>query len=158
MKKSNLLTHKVKEECRMCFVLSCVSLILLASVCFDLIKYKDYVEVEAEVVDIYSVRGGEDDGTTYYISVQYHYDEVLYSADVPVYESNIYSLVKIKCNPQNPTEIADTHSLNVKMYIAVFIGIMAIILLADIYFKYRKQKEYKNLNSNPLEIDINKGL
>ena len=97
-------------------------------------------------------------------------DGISYSADkqvipvstnfgiVPIYESKVGSLVKIKCNPQNPTEIADTYSFNAKVSMAVIAGIMDSILLADIYLKYRKEKEYKNLNSNPLEIDINKGL
>jgi len=112
-----------------------------------LITTINYVEVDAIVSNIEKVDESTSDHFDYYYNVtfKYTYNNKDYLGN-RIYENekNIpQNTTKVKCNPDNPTELANLSLLWISIIVSVVFGIIDYFLVIDLinYMRNRNKKE-----------------
>lgn len=145
MKKIKIITNlSEKALLRVLVAVSCMLFILIALMCVHTYKCKDYVVVQAEVIDSYQ-EWDDDDSQATYLTVTFEYGGVVYTADKRVSFANnqLGSLIEIKCNPQNPAEIENTFAFRTMIVISAFVGLFCVFLIVAICQERNKRKRLK---------------
>lgn len=114
---------------------------------YNLVKFiittKDYVKVEAEVVDIVNHYAYSPDGDSiyHYVKLKYEYKGQIYEQEKRIGVFLVYPKIgkkmKIKINPNNALEIKDTYMRNFLILVSSF-SLLFTILLTKAYFIRRK--------------------
>lgn len=98
----------------------------------ECIKYKDYVSFEATVTDAYEKTSYSDDETTtnHYVDISYTYDGEEYTATQQVLSASyaVGDKIEIRCNPDDPSELAGNIVLFVFVILAVVFGFISLVL------------------------------
>ena len=112
-----------------------------------LITTRNYVEVDAVVTNVEEVDNTDSDGIDldYMVTFKYTYNTKEYYGDkLYEYKYKIPSeATKVKCDPDNPTELADYSLLWISIIVSVSFGFVDYFLVIDLinYLKNRNKKE-----------------
>lgn len=123
-------------------ILCGIALVIAISIlAYNLILTTKYVEVEAKVVEVTKIIH-KSNTKTYYITNKFLYNGKQYvvKQDQPNNPSEKEGdIVYIRCNPNNPNQIANTHLIKTLSIIIVIIFAFSTV----IFVSYRKVRENK---------------
>ena len=94
----------------------------------ECVKYKDYVTFEADVINAYNAPSSGESSNRY-VDISYTYNGVTYTTSQQVltqYSSG--DKIKIRINPDDPTELAGNVLLFVFVILAGTFGFIALVL------------------------------
>jgi len=112
-----------------------------------LIISRNYVEVNAVVTNVEEVEKSYDDGIDfdYIVTFKYTYNNMEYYGNKNFQDKDKVpsGATKIKCNPDNPTKLANYELLWGSIIVSVGFGILDCFLVTDLinYMKNRNKKE-----------------
>lgn len=110
-----------------------------ASWLIPLVKSWNYVTVDAVITNIeeFQRSGSDTSDTNYRVTFQYTYENTEYNGDM-IYQGKRQipdTHTKVKCNPDNPTELANFSLFWIGVVITVVFGLVDFFLIKDfIYF------------------------
>ena len=110
----------------------------------NFIRTKDYVKVEARIVDVGYNLHYESDSYSNYIKLEYEYDNNNYNNEQRVVfriNKKIGNKITIYVNPINPVEVRDNYLTKLSVVISVFIIIFNLFCINA--YRIRKNNNYK---------------
>lgn len=107
---------------------------------FECVKYKDYVTIEADVIDAYNAPSSTEN-TNRYVDISYTYNGVTYTTSQQVLtQYSAGDKIKIRINPDDPTELAGNVLFFVYVMLASIFGFISLILgiISSVMKKFNK--------------------
>lgn len=137
--------NSFKQLLKILLFSAAVTLVLTIFVIIDIVKYSNYVTVNAQVESVYI--DYDDDGSITYAVVNYTYNGQYYSKTIEdgVFFSSLSEgdSISLKCNPKNASEIENVTEFKELIFVTI-IAAMFTMLIVFLIVKKRKQNKTKS--------------
>lgn len=111
----------------------------------EFIKSREYIECNATVVE-YNWTNDGSDGTSYYIILQYEYNNRYYTyrqATNEMFHKSAGDEVKVLVNPKNPSEILNMYNQKIFIFFSLVTFVVSIVCFKG--YRVRKRSESPNM-------------